>query len=450
MDKAAAYKGENIGMLTAIGVLFGLISAVSPGTVFDIILTITAIVLIYRFSDTDEKYFLVKLFIWGLLARVILLLLVRFILMHNDVWFPRFGVRTAYLFPDAGYYTVRSWGIAQHIMGVKMGDAMIGAAYEGYGYSFYLHMMAFFYYLFGFSPISVTVINCIFSALTGIVYYFVAKDISNTRVARIAAAMIVFFPSMMVWSIENLKDPIFIFLMGVVLLAFVRLIKTGRPEYWILFFAAFFLQFLIRSKFFILQSGIALWACFFYLQSKKRLRFSHFFALIICAVITWPFLGPKLVMIKRLLIGYHVGATSPVGFRYRLYDKWVYTGGMDFNLVGNFALLKATLLGWAHFFLEPFPWKIRSALSIASFPQMIIWYMILLFSVIGIFVQLKNNRKMTIPLLVFLLLVGTVFALTGGNVGTSFRMRDMLSPLIIVFSAVGFGHIFRVKGKAKV
>ena len=70
-------KSEKTGILAMIGILLGAISVVSPGTVFDLALTIASALAIYYFSDSAEKYFLVKLFMWGLLIRVILLLFPR-------------------------------------------------------------------------------------------------------------------------------------------------------------------------------------------------------------------------------------------------------------------------------------------------------------------------------------------------------------------------------------
>ncbi len=449
MDKVRAYKIENTGALIATGILIGIVSAIFPGTTFDIVLTAVAAFLIYIFSDAGEKYFLVKLFIWGLLIRTVLLLLLQAALIHKNILVSGYGASAAYLSPDAGYYTVRGWGLAQHIMGIELDKALLGHIYTVNAYTFYLYIVAFFHYLFGFSPVSVTFINCLFSVLTGIVYYFIGKEISGDRPARVAAIMIVFFPSLIIWSIENLKDPMFIFLTGIILLAFMKLIKTDRMRYWALLFAALLLQSLVRPKLIVLEAGIALWACFFYMQLKKKLRLKHLFIMIICAAMIWPVLGPKLDAFRNEIIRYHRGVAATAGFNYRIYDDWIYDTNVDYGRVSNFEFLSAASKGWAHFFLEPFPWNLRSALSIIVFPQMVIWYIILPFSVIGFFLKLKSHKRITVALSAFFLLVGTILAMTGGNIGTDFRIRDMLSPLVILFSAIGLVHFFRVKSDEK-
>jgi hypothetical protein len=447
MDRVLSYKGKNTGSLICLGILIGIISVVSPGAVFDLVLTLAIAFTIYRFLDKEDKYFLLKLFIFGLLLRMVLLLVVQYFLILNNKWFYMdiFGGRAAYLFGDDGYYTLRSWGLTRHIQGARVGDAMLDKTYELYGYSFYLYILSFFYYLFGFSPISVTFINCILSVLTGIVYYFTAKEITDERSARIAAVLIVFFPSLMVWSISNLKDSIVIFLMSITIFAFLRWVKTDKIFYVFLMLAVFFARVLMRPKFIMLEYGIALWACAFYLYLKRKPKLAYILLAIMIVIMVWPILGPKLAVYRNIITYYGRGAGSGEGFFYRIYDDWVYKQGANTNLVTNFEILKASLRGWLHFFLEPFPWKIRSVLSAASLPQMILWYAVIPFGVLGLFSQLKSERKITLALLAFILLVGTGFAITGANIGTGFRMRDMLTPLILLFAAVGLRNIFWIR-----
>ena len=446
-DNAVAQKSGNIGLLTAIGVLFGMVSIISPGTVFDVVLTCVVILSIGLFSRSAERSFLVKLFIWGLLLRVILLLIIQPVLIYINRWFTAEGVSesAAYLFGDDGYYTLRSWGIVQHMLGYKIDSFMVPRTLGYHGYTFYLYIVAFFYYLFGFSPISVTFTNCIFSVSTGVVYYFVAKEISNDKSARVAAIIITFFPSLMIWSISNLKDALFIFLTGIIFLAFMKVIRTDKIGYWALLLAAIFISILIRPKFIILEAGIVLWACALYFYLKKKLRSKYILLIFICGAAVWPILSHGLVFIKNALVDYHRGVAFTEGFRYRIYDDWLYKIGLRGSIVSGLDMLKAFFRGWAHFFLEPFPWKMCSVLSLASFPQMIIWYMMLPFGIAGIFIQMKRDKKMALAFLAFFLSIGTILAMTGGNIGTDLRIRDMLSPLIIVFSSIGLTHFFRVR-----
>jgi hypothetical protein len=44
------------------------------------------------------------------------------------------------------------------------------------------------------------------------------------------------------------------------------------------------------------------------------------------------------------------------------------------------------------------------------------------------------------------LIAGSIFALTGGNIGTDFRFRDMFTPIIILFSVTGLLNFFKRPG----
>jgi 4-amino-4-deoxy-L-arabinose transferase-like glycosyltransferase len=436
---------KDIRVLITVGVLIGIISVISPGAVFDITLAITAAFIIYRFSGPSERGFLIKLLFWGLLARVILLLSVQILLIHNNVWFSRFNAHALYIFPDAGYYTVRSWGIAQNILGVPMSNSLLESTYLDYGYSFYLYIIAFFYYLFGFSPTSVTFLNCLTSVSTGIVYYFVTKEISNEKSARLAAILIVFSPSLMLWSICNLKDPICIFLLGVVLLAFIRFVKSGKFTYLVLLISALFLQFLMRPKFETILYAILSIFFIAYFWSKKKIKMAHFFIFIALFVIFWNVISREFVSLMNVLIRYHLGIVQTGGICYKIYDEWYYHSSVNVNLFNSLDMTMAFLKGWLHFFLEPFPWKIRSVSFLAAIPQMIIWYLLLPVSMLGVSVSMKVDKKITVTLVAFFILIGSIFAMTGGNIGTDFRMRDMLTPIVLSFSAVGLCHFFRLR-----
>jgi hypothetical protein len=161
----------------------------------------------------------------------------------------------------------------------------------------------------------------------------------------------------------------------------------------------------------------------------------------------WQTINTNLSACKTAFVNYNKGVVNTGGFVYRIYADWVYADNSNPALVSNGEMFRAALKGWQHFFLEPFPWKMSSPLSVSAFPQMVIWYIMLLFSIAGAFVQLRRNRKMGQALLAFFLLVGTIFAMTGGNIGTDFRIRDTLTPLIILFAAIGLKALFTLRDK---
>jgi hypothetical protein len=66
-----------------------------------------------------------------------------------------------------------------------------------------------------------------------------------------------------------------------------------------------------------------------------------------------------------------------------------------------------------------------------------LWYGVLALSAVGAFVGCKRRARKVF----FLVVVAAVWillgALTNGNVGTVFRMRDMITPILLLFAAAG-------------
>ena len=222
------------------GIFFACIAILSPGTAFDISLVLLIIISILHFYEGDEKIFLIKLFIAGITVRVFLMLAIQFSLYLHGRYVHIFGDKALYLFGDDGYYTLRSWWMAQHFSGKALSGEVLRSAFDKiYGNSSYLYVMAFFYYFFGFSPISAIFINCIFSVLTGFVYYKIAKDITDIKSAQITGSLIVFFPSLIIWSVVNLKDSLFIFITGLIILVATRAYNIPYvPKLMALYFLA--------------------------------------------------------------------------------------------------------------------------------------------------------------------------------------------------------------------
>lgn len=352
-------------------------------------------------------------------------------------WITHLNERVISSVGDAGYYTARSWWLAQFLRGMPTNDFLMGAIFCEYGYSGYLFLLASFYCFFGYSPFSATLLNCTISVLTGITLYFIAKEASDLKTARITAVLCIFFPSLVLWSINNLKDSLYIFLTTLILWSYLKLIKAFRIRHLLLIIFSLLLQHFIRNylPITIFTAGILIF-CFLIYKNKKTL--------ILLFIISTVFISLRFNFseIKNTIISYQLGVVGTGGSTYQIYDDWVYDPHIDKRQISYKVILKGLARGWFHHFLEPFPWKISSKLSMAAFPQMLIWYFLLPFSVWGILIQLKFNWRKNAIFIIYLFIIGSVLSLTGGNIGTVFRARDMLTPIFLFFSSVSLSKIF--------
>lgn len=428
-----------------LGFFIGMLNVFSPGALFSLLLVLSIILAIRLFAGQDEKRFLMRIFIYGVSIRAFLLFLIQFLLITKGKWvYYALDNRATVLLGDDGYNTVVGWWMANNFLGRPLNNytaAFQNLSFAEYGQSGYLYLVALFYYVFGYSPISVTFINCILSALTGIIYYSIAKNIMGLRSAKITAILVTFLPSLITWSIINLKEPLFIFLTGVILWLSVQLFKNFKFRYLILLVLSLILQFTFR-RWILLPSILIISSS--YLLVRKKINAIQILLLLLILFANSAFLKDKFDDFKYEMISYHWGVLSSGGTTYNLYDV-EYKPGLSSEQVSYLGFLKGFFKGWFHRFLEPFPWRLYSDLSLASFPQIIIWYFLLPFAAIGILMQLTNNCRKSLILILYFLIIGSILALTGGNIGTDFRTRDVLTPLFLLFSSFGLVKIFGFK-----
>lgn len=428
-----------------LGLFLGALGAFSPGTLFSFLLVLLIIFFTRSLHNREEGLFLTKVFIWGIIIRFFLILIVQYFLMSKDRWLSLDGVdKCVSFFGDDGMHTIVGWWYAQYASGVHLSDyplmVVLTGALGDYGRSGYLYLVSLFYFIFGFSPISVTFINSIIGTLTGFVYYFIAREIGGKGSAKITAVLVTFFPSLIVWSIANLKDTLFILLTGLVLWLFILFIKTDKVRYLIILSSLITLQYTLRL-WVPLPTLLVLILC--YLLITRRIKITQIFLLTLILAVCSPVLFKDgLNELKGKIINYHLGVISSGGFTYRIYDNWVYGGNIQTAAIPYTEAIKGLFRGWVHYFLEPFPWKTSTKLSLVSIPQMLIWYFLIPFSIMGILIQLRRNWRKALVLVAYFVVIGSILSVTGGNIGTDFRIRDVLTPIVILFSSIGLVKFF--------
>src|SRR5688500_19875925 len=74
--------------------------------------------------------------------------------------------------------------------------------------------------------------NASIGASTAIVVYYVSQSLfDNTRVAKLAALLVAFFPSLILWSSQALKDALIILALALCILATIRLMEKITVPY---------------------------------------------------------------------------------------------------------------------------------------------------------------------------------------------------------------------------
>ncbi len=455
-----------IGPLFA-GFTLGLLSAFSPGSVFALALFFLAGWMLRRITAIEDRRFILGLFVVGLLVRMVLSLGLdvgsRF---AEGRWPSKYGEVRDYEWDlgivdntrryaqigDSDYHSERAYAMAQYARGSR--EPVVLYRIQQYGWHGYAYAIAAFYYLFGFSPISIKFVNCLLGALLGPVFFYLARWSFNRSIGRWAGFCIAFFPSLVLWSATNLKEPSLFLLTGCIPLLFIKCLEAlksplkTRAAGWLALLAAVLaIHSTLRSKDFswMLFGSLLLWQGWVFLHRqkdffRKRKLWTPLIGgfLIIGAAAVWLNLRPVL----EFAFARHIGYAWDYGVSYRylpveFYDpewfsRWREMRGLDIlEVIG--VLSRAVF----HFLAEPFPGRIERLHQLMTYPQMILWYFLWPLALIGIFASMRWNHLRTLFLALVLGAWTLMGALTSGNVGTVFRIRDMVSPFFLIFACVG-------------
>ncbi len=231
--------------LIPIGILLGLVLYFSPGSLFIMLLAMLAVCLIRRISEVEARTFLLKLFLIAFSARIVATLLMSIFTIisgnilnyHVSHSLPNYS--TPDFIDDSGYYTLRSQFLSMYWLGEPLSEYTISVATYPYGFTGFTHVLASYFTLFGYSPVSSRFINCFLGVLNAILVYYIASYIFDKKTARLAAVLTAFFPSLFLWSITNLKDTSFAFAIYLMIWSFIKFQKTKKFYYLFLLFCSY-------------------------------------------------------------------------------------------------------------------------------------------------------------------------------------------------------------------
>ena len=282
--------------------------------------------------------------------------------------------------------------------------------------------------------------NCFIGAIGVVPFYALGRELGGERAGRLVALAGAFWPSMLLWSVLNLKDVMVVVLIaatmylairfgrqpGLVVAAGLLLSFALMENLRLYIFYAF--GWLVPVTFFIINRapwrrrlaiGMSLWAAVLVIMVGMN------------AGNQW--LGLRYLTDKRLE-ALHGSASFGAGTAetgIELTEKLNrYEGGWAIQM-RNIPIVLPYVL-WA-----PFPWKAIRPRDLAVVPETLVWYGLQVLSVVALVVYGRARwRDLFLPV-VFAGGLVLVFSVIEGNVGTIYRHRSMLLPAAFPLSAMG-------------
>lgn len=443
----------SFGPVVAAGALLGVGWRLSPGVAFLGVVAAWLAAGLRRAAAPEERSFLLRLFSLSLALRAALVAAVYVWAVSRGRFYPHPNVLDFHLwvpmvFGDGGYFTSRAWALSQVWRGAEVWPHALYEVRQPYGATAFLYIPAAFFYLFGADGlVAVRFINVLIGACLPLLVYGMARDLFGPSAARAASAAAAVFPSLLLWSLDLLKDSLFIALALAALWLTLRFQRRRRVGYLLAAAAAAGLSAAVREVLGNLALGaVALGLVPFawrWWVGRSPVRASLALLLLAGVLLSPPardLLGSRLYSVFSI----QRGAAETAGrSTYTLWDRRLYRhrepGGF-LEDVRPADVARAFLLGQYHFWLEPTPWAERSPVERLAVFQMIFWYLILGAGLAGMW-RLRGRPADLFVLLAFVSVVSVTIGMTGGNVGTVFRHRDSLTPVLIVLAGGGLAGL---------
>ena len=384
------------------------------------VLALTSLLVIGRAKE--EREFLLKLFLGGLLIRVAVGTLI-------------YALRLQEFFGgDAYLYDVFGWELLQAWQGDRLSTQATEVMVSGYGM---LYMVAALYALIGRNMLAVQFVNAVLGAATATVIFLCARHIfQNLRVARIVGLSVAFYPSLVLWSSQGLKDGPIIFLLAVIMLAVLKLGERFTVTYLLILAAA--LSGLLSLRFYIFYMTIASIAGSFAvgmsrLTSRSLLRQ-------VTAIIGIGLLLTYFGVLRTATTQLEKYGNLEAAQRSRQeLARTAQSGfGRDVDISTTEGAISTIPLGMVYLLFAPFPWQLANLRQLITLPEMLVWWAAFPLLVLGAWFTLKYRLRQSLPIFIFTSMLTVAYSIFQGNVGTAYRQRAQIMIFYFIFISVGY------------
>ena len=374
----------------------------------------------------DER-FLFQLFVSAVLLRILVGTLI-----YVFQWQTFFG-GDAITYDFFGYSLLKVWeGNKDYQIAVDIFSG--GGASSGWGM---LYMVAAIYKIVGRNMLAVQFVNAVLGAATAPLAYMISIEIfPNKRVARICALLSAFFPSLVLWSSQGLKDGPIVFLLVLSMLATLKL--GNRLSFRYLTALALALCCLITLRFYVFYiTVLAITVAFILGRGRLTAQsFARQLLVMIVIAVALAYFGVSRYATQQFdtygnlrqlqVMRLDASQTAASGF------------GQDLDVSSPGGVLTALPLGLSYLILAPFPWQLASLRQAITLPEMVVWWASLPLLVLGLWFAIKHRIREVAPIIIFTTLLTLTYSILQGNVGTAYRQRAQLLVFYFVFVAIGF------------
>lgn len=348
------------------------------------------------------------------------------------------------LFGDEQLFKSRTLWMRNIGMGLPISPADFIYAFEDVGESSYLYFLALVQALVGEAPYGIHVLNTAFYVTGVLIVYRWVRPAYGKLPALAGLGLLLFFPSLLIWSASALKEPSYT-LMAVGELACV--IAVARATRWRrrllgalgVVAGVVALESLRRGggvSAGIGAAGALLGAA---AATRPRVLAGAIVALPVAAAVmlATPAIYDRALGLARSSATYHAGHVQSSGYSYKILDGRYYR---DRRLIAQMPPREAAAFvvrSAVSYVTEPVPWRSESPAMRAYLPEQVVWFVVLALAPVGLWAGLRRDAVLTSALAAHAVSVMMIVALTSGNIGTLIRHRGLALSYLAWLAGLG-------------
>jgi hypothetical protein len=431
-----------------VGVISGVLFTLSPLTALCLPILAGLTAWVVRDGSARERRWVVAL-LWLAIALRLAAIAVLFMTADPDKPFASF-------FGDEEFFKNRTMWRRNVGLGVPIHGADAIYLFDDVGYSSYLFLLAFVQAAVGEAPYGVHVMNMTFYVAGVLIAYRMVRSAYGGVPALVSMTALLFWPSLFVWSISALKEPVYTFVAALELCCAVAMFR-GRA--WRRMAAgacvvagALVLDSLRRGGIGVALGGAAIGSAIAIVVPRPRLMLATLILApcVVAGLLTVPLVQDRALNAVRQAVFYHSGHVHSSGYAYKLVEPRYYLNqGLIWSMPPREAA-KFVVHATVSYFVEPLPWHAESLAMHGYLPEQIVWLFVVVFAAIGVVAGARRDLPLTAVIIGHACVAVMIVALTGGNYGTLIRHRGFALPYFAWLAGAGFCEFIRIAASQRV
>ena len=273
----------------------------------------------------------------------------------------------ATFFGDEELFKSRSIWLRNIGLGVPISGADFIYAVEETGKSQYLFFLAYLEALVGEAPYGVHVLNTTMYVAGVLTLYRLVRPGYGPLAAMGGLVVMLFLPSLFIWSVSALKEPLYALVAVVELVCVMHIVRSRTWARRLLAVAgvvvtALVLEGLRKGGILVTAIGTSAGLLGGFTVRRPRLAVAALAAapLLVVGLLQMPAVHDRVMSVVRDSAVYHVGHIYTVGYSYKTLDPWYYIDPPSIRTMPASdagAFVARSLVGY---FTQPLPWTIES------------------------------------------------------------------------------------------